>query len=120
MKNPFPTQVCPLCEKVLRYKKLSGVQVWDCPSEVSPLGRPMSHYQVEYDAQMCVQHVVVDAFSIDTYATESGLPKSRIYKTTPAEGFGAPKWRLVKEVPKIDASTEENLRKRIHTFLPFV
>lgn len=116
MKNPFPVQVCPLCQEVLKFKKLSGVNVWDCPASVNVTGQPESHYKVEYDSKMCVQHVIIAPYGIDTYASDHAAVKSRIYKVD----ADSVKWRFIKEVPKIDASNEEHLRNRIATFLPFV
>jgi hypothetical protein len=117
--NNFPTQACPLCEKMLKFRVVSKVNVYDCPTQSEFSDRDgktisKSHYEVEFDDKMSVQHVMVLPYSIDTYGDQKVPMKSRLYKLMDG------KWRLIKEVPRIKEDTEENLLKRIANFLPFV
>ncbi|CAM6006096.1 unnamed protein product [Sphagnum balticum] len=103
---------------MLKFRVVSKVNVYDCPTKSEFSDRDgmtvsKSHYEVEFDDKMSVQHVMIMPYSIDTYGDQKAPLKSRLYKLT--EG----KWRFVKEVPRIKEDTEENLLKRIANFLPF-
>lgn len=123
--NIFPTQECPLCGKVLRYRLVSGVSVYDCPTQFQFLRSrggvdymaSKSHYEVEYDAKLAIQHIVVLPYGIDT-ATDDF--KSNIFKFFPTElENGVNKWRFITKVPRIKEDTEENLLKRLKNLIPF-
>lgn len=122
--NNFPIQACPVCGKMLKYRVVSKVNVYSCPTQFEYQCKDgqmasKSHYEVEFDDRMSVQHVVVLPYSIDTYGSKtdrcvSPTPlTSRLYKMVDG------KWRHIKEVPRIKEDTEENLLKRIANILPF-
>lgn len=47
----FQTNECPLCGKVLNFKKIAGVATYSCP------GDPKPHYEVELDEKEAIQHM---------------------------------------------------------------
>lgn len=116
----FPNTSCPLCGKMLKLRKVSGVTVYDCPTTFDfhgPMGiKPKSHYEIECDVKECIQHVYVDDWCIDTFAKST---KSRIHKANHQEN-GPTRWRFVVEVPRIMADEETRLRERIQKLVTFL
>jgi hypothetical protein len=106
----FPINKCPLCGKFITFKKVAGVEVYSCHSTMDDLPE-QSHYVVEKDSKLEVQHMYVFPYSIDTFAD---TPKSRIYK------FIDDRWRLVKETGVIREDTEDKLMERLKNLLMFL
>lgn len=94
----FQINVCPLCNKSLRLKKVAGVNVYSCAA-ASIHGN--SHYEVECDQNTIIQHIYVDDWCIDN--VDSSI-KSRVHKRVHN------KWMLVAEPYLINADVEVNLR----------
>jgi len=122
MSISFETKQCPLCTKVLRYKPASGVHVYMCPTNVELPGNDKngqyvrSHYEVEIDNKMDVQHMYIGEYSIDNFANAN---KSRLYRWS-QNNHGEWRWKFVVEVARIRADLEEKLSERIITFLAFL
>jgi len=116
----FPTNSCPLCNRVLRLRRVSGVSVYDCPVTFAfngPNGlKEKSHYEVECDNDQCIQHVYVDEWCIDTFTKST---KSRLHKLVSQED-GPSRWKFVVEVPRINADLEDRLRERIQKLVTFL
>lgn len=116
----FPNTSCPLCGKMLRLRKVSGVTVYDCASTFDFYGpgglRPKSHYEVECDKEQCIQHVYVDDWCVDTFGKST---KSRLHKLQTQEN-GPSRWKFVVEVPRIHADEEAKLRDRIQKLVTFL
>ena len=109
MNKKFPTQECPLCGKVLKLHIVAQVHVYSCPTQSDLVNK--SHYEVEYDNQMAMQHMIVSSYSIDT---EGNNTRSRIYK------YSSNKWNFFLEVPRIKANTEKELRAHLNLLTPSV
>jgi len=118
--SKFETQECPLCKKVLRYKPASKVHVYRCPTEIKLDGDyHRSHYEVEMDNQMDIQHMYVGNYSIDNFGASS--TKSRIYKWGESDkNPGQWRWKFVVEVARIRPDIEEKLTERLRTFMAFL
>lgn len=122
MINKFETSMCPLCNKMLKLRQVSKVNVYDCPTQIewnSVSGpRSKSHYEVEIDHKTSIQHVYAMPFGIDNFGDSMA---SRIYKMVPASAPGEhDKWQFVTEVPQIRMDTTENLLARIQKLLTFL
>lgn len=122
MMNKFEIGICPLCNKGLQFKMLSGVSVYSCPTQVewNSISGPRSktHYEVECDKRLSIQHVYVMPYGIDSLGDSL---TSRIYKMVPATESGKEdKYRFVVEVPMIKLDTSENLLARIQTLVTFL
>lgn len=109
--NKFETNVCPLCNTVLKMRKVSGVSIFQCPNTTG-----QTHYEVEQDAKTAIQHVYVGPWSIDTFGDSN---KSRIYKQTP-RGDGTMRWQMIKEMPLIRACAQDQLLDRINKLMTFL
>lgn len=92
----FSTNVCPLCDKVLKFHKTHGVNAFECPAQ---------HYQVELDAENSIQHIFIDDLCLDNYSNHS---RSRIWKLNEDN-----KWKMLLEVAPIHAASEEVIRARL-------
>lgn len=105
---------------MLKFRVVSRVNVYSCPSEIEYINSVdgtkivKSHYEVEFDDRISIQHITVLPYCIDTYGSKTEPMQSRIYK------LYNNRWRHIKEVPRIKEDTEENLLKRIANILPFV
>lgn len=115
----FETNVCPLCDKVLRLRKIAGVTVYQCDTFIDyegPTG-PYSkyHYEVEVDANMSIQHIYVGCWGIDNY---SNATRSRIHKA--CERNGTVGWKLVTELPYIRPEAADVLLARVNKLMNFL
>jgi hypothetical protein len=112
----FPTNVCPLCDTVLKLRRVAGVSVFECPTQAEGLVKPKSHYEVELDKQAEIQHIVVMPYAIDTFGNAS---RSRVYRMVGLEE-GQQKWRLMMEVPVIRAEAQDKLLERLNKLAIFL
>jgi len=94
--NKFSTNVCPLCDKVLKFHKVYGVNAFECPTK---------HYQVELDADQSIQHIYIDDLCLDNYSNHN---RSRIWRLDADN-----KWKMLLEVAPIYAANEEIVRARL-------
>lgn len=106
----FQTNICPLCNKSLRLRQVAGVKVFECPTVMKnlPLNSHNSHYVVESDSLLEIQHMVVLPYSVDTYANSTG---SRIYQLVDN------KWKFVSATIFIHPAPENVLLGRIQKLL---
>lgn len=111
--SKFETNVCPLCNKVLRFRRVAGVNVFDCATQIEWNGSngvmTKSHYEVEFDKATTIQHMYVGSWGIDNFADKF---RSRIYKKVMVSQSET--WKFVAEVPQLRADTEYNLHNRIN------
>ena len=111
----FECNICPLCDKVLRLRRLAGVNVFECPGACSSTELPIdeaSHYQVEVDSRIEVQHIIIYPYAIDTFGNQ---PMSRVYKLDNNK-----KCQLIMEIPRIRAEASDKLTERIQKLLTFL
>jgi len=111
--NKFETNVCPLCGNVLRMRKVSSVSIFACPTDSE---HSTSHYEVEQDTKTSVQHVYVGPWSIDSFGDSN---KSRIYKRT-TRPDGSMRWQMVKEIPLLRTSSQDQMLDRINKLITFL
>lgn len=97
----FQTNVCPLCDKVLRFRQISKVNVYSCPNHAEGA---KSHYEVEYDKCATIQHIYVGNYGIDNFDNSY---RSRVYKHNDG------KWILIGETNRISADTEDRMMERL-------
>ena len=97
----FQTNVCPLCNKVLKLKQVAKVNVWSCST---PSNHESTHYEVEYDVTTAIQHIYIDDLCIDSFVNSV---KSRIYHRRNN------KWVLTAEPYQIQADIEDNIRYQL-------
>jgi len=121
MIHSFETRQCPLCDKVLQLKVAGKVQVYKCPEEIAFTQEgndteARSHYEVELDGQMDVQHMYAGNYAIDNFANGN---KSRIYFWSQNDQ-GYYRWKFVTEVPRINPGPAEKLEGRIKTLMAFL
>lgn len=95
--NKFSTNVCPLCDKVLKFHKVHGVTSFECPSK---------HYQVELDTNQSIQHIFIDDLCLDNYSNHN---KSRIWQLGEDN-----KWKMLGEIAPIYAAREEVVRAHLN------
>jgi hypothetical protein len=121
----FETKVFPLCDQVLRYRLVSKVNVYDCPTQfeyrtlssetLQVANAHRSHYEVEYDQKgMGVQHIYIRPWSIDNFENETRLHKFQISQ------YGTDVLQFVADTPLIHADTEEKILARINTLVTFL
>lgn len=103
----FQTNVCPLCDKVLKFHQVAKVNVYSCPTQTC-WGK--SHYEVEYDKNATIQHIYVGNWGIDNF---DNATRSRIYR----KQAGDTRWTLLTEVPHLSADTEENILRKLNKLL---
>ena len=103
----FQTNVCPLCDKVLKFHQVAKVNIYSCPTSVD--GR--SHYEVEYDKKSTIQHIYVGDWGIDNF---DNATRSRVYKKLP----NTSRWSLLTEVTHLNADTEENMLRKLSKLFP--
>jgi hypothetical protein len=101
----FQTNVCPLCDKVLKLHQISKVNTYRCP-KLNSNGK--SHYEVEFYMNSAIQHIYINDWAIDNL---ENIPKSRLYKTINN------KWCLVSDNCIINADTEEKILFKINKHL---
>lgn len=104
----FQTQECPLCNKVLRLKSMSGVTTYYCPEE-GPEGSYESHYEVESDAKQSIQHIYAFPYAVDNFANSR---KSRAYL------WDGARWQFLKEIPFLTAQPQESLLNQLYDAAP--
>ena len=107
----FECNICPLCDSVLRLRQMAGVNVFECPSHCSGIDSA-SHYQVEVDSRIEVQHIIIYPYAIDTFGNQ---PMSRVYKFNDSN-----KCQLIMEIPRIHAEASDKLTERIQKLLTFL
>lgn len=106
----FQTNVCPLCDKVLKFHQVAKVNVYSCHTH-TPYGK--SHYEVEYDKHAVIQHVYIGEWCIDNF---ENMSKSRIYRRErKADGE---KWLLVADHFYFSLDTEENMLAKLNKLQP--
>jgi hypothetical protein len=106
----FQTNVCPLCDKVLKFHQVAKVNVYSCHAHTN-YGK--SHYEVEYDKHATIQHVYVGDWCIDNF---ENMTKSRIYKRELRTG--GEKWLLVADSFYFSLDTEENMLIKLNKLFP--
>lgn len=99
----FQINECPLCGVVLKFKSSHGVTTYFCSTEMK------SHYEVETDGKVCIQHIYAFPYAVDNFASSQ---RSRIYKWKEA------RWRFVKEVPRLAISRQDALLATLRTVVP--
>jgi hypothetical protein len=123
--NNFEIKTCPLCQQVLKFRQVSGVDIFDCSTTFtfnSYMGATeKSHYEVQMDKAESIQHVYVLPWAIDNI---SSLGRARLYKIYTSEGdelspgIEINKWRFIKELPPIHP--DQNLLERINCLVNFL
>lgn len=120
MLHSFEIRECPLCNKMLQLKVANKVHIYKCPTtiELSQEDKPeiRSHYEVEVDGKMDVQHMYVGVYSIDNFTNGS---RSRIYHWS-ANDKGIFRWKFVTEVPRIRPAAQNKLEEKIKALLVFL
>lgn len=94
----FPIHQCPLCNAIMRLKVSFGVMTYYCPQEKK------SHYEVESDSQMMVQHIYVFPYAVDNFNTSLS---SRLYK------WSNNRWQFIRESYRLVAAPSDLLLKQI-------
>lgn len=91
---------------------VAGVSIYECPVILNdlPKNTNSSHYVIEQDYKMEIQHMIVLPYSIDTYADST---KSRIYKVMEN------RWQLIHEVATIHPESQDKLLERLQKLLIF-
>jgi hypothetical protein len=105
----FQTHECPLCGEVLRFGKIAGVSMYYCRNVGAPGGNNKSHYEVETDGKETIQHLYAFPYAIDNYASQG---RSRVYS------WVGSKWKLIREVPRIQAKTQDELLAHLQSTFP--
>lgn len=120
MLHSFELRQCPLCGKMLQLKVASKVHVYKCPVTIElpqeDKAETRSHYEVEVDGKMDVQHMYVGNYSIDNFGNGS---RSRIYHWS-ANEKGIYRWKFVTEVPRIQPTEYDKLEEKIKTLMAFL
>lgn len=106
----FQTNVCPLCDKVLKFHQVAKVNVYTCTNHAEGA---RSHYEVEYDKSATIQHIYVGDWGIDNFDTSY---RSRVYKRT--INAGIEKWTLIAETNRISADVEDRMIERLARLVP--
>lgn len=106
----FQTNVCPLCDKVLKFHQVAKVNVYTCSNHAAG---ERSHYEVEYDKAAIIQHIYVGDWGIDNYDNSF---RSRVYKRLFTGG--TEKWVLVAETNRIFADIESRMLERLTRLVP--
>ncbi len=99
----FQTNECPLCGKVLKLKKTSGVSCYSCPAEAN------SHYEVEMDNKTIIQHMYAHPYAVDNYENAS---RSRIHQ------WKNNRWSFMHEVPRVTPRRSEELLAHLQRIAP--
>lgn len=99
----FQTNECPLCDKVLKLKKVSGVSCYYCPAEAK------SHYEVETDTKTTIQHMYAHPYAVDNYENAS---RSRIHQ------WKNDRWSFMHEVPRVVPRQTEELLAHLQRVAP--
>lgn len=123
----FETNYCPLCNGILTLKKIAGVNVYSCSTsfniqELDGL-KSISHYSVEMDEHMSIQHMYIYPYAIDNFGNES---KSRVYKycektyedfDDPNGNFTYYKLKFVLQTSRINPEPYHKLNERLQMLL---
>ena len=114
--NNFAIDFCPLCDKPLRLRRVSKVNIYDCPTTYEAVTangiKQRSHYEVECDDGQCIQHVYVLPWSIDTFDKYN---KSRVHKL-----HNGHRWKFVVELPPIHPDKKDKLKERINLLVAYL
>lgn len=104
----FQTHECPLCNKVLQLKRISGVTTYYCLDE-GPEGSYTSHYEVESDAKESIQHIYAFPYAVDNFASSK---RSRVYL------WDGVRWQFQKEIAFLTARPQESMLDYLYSEAP--
>jgi hypothetical protein len=124
-KYKFAIAICPLCNKdivILGGTYGPNHTMWQCPELVIPVngGRPLPHYQVEWDKDtgIIAQHVIAGQFFLDTFNTDY---QTRIHAALPLTythgNYNAAKH--VMTVPQLRIDSSDKLLERVKLLVIF-
>lgn len=99
----FQINQCPLCGKVLKMNKISGVVTYYCDSDIK------SHYEVETDGKITIQHIYAFPYAVDNFANST---RSRIYKWRDS------RWKFVEEIPQVAPRPQNELIQHLRAAVP--
>lgn len=111
----FQVNTCPLCGEDCYLRKVAGITIFSCPTEVRDLVKPKSHYEIEFYGKLEVQRVIVYPFAIDSFIYKD---KSRVYHAEVKNDHIV--WQLIMEVSLINVGEETKLLERLNTLLTFL
>lgn len=120
--NKFQVNECPLCGKILRFRQVSGVNLFDCATQVAWITddgiKSRSHYEVEFDPRESIQRMYVLPYNVDNFQSDR---KTRLYKLFPGTPEkGGDRWQLVMETPQIRPDVADKLLERIKTLMTYL